>query len=118
MAWIVRRQTKRTSSGSGAVQMDESRRQRQLFYASTAWRKLRSAYLLAHPICELCKAVGVVRPAIDIHHIHSPFTEDFRFALDPANLLSVCKTCHAEIHKSTDLRIKLYSIYEDRVRQA
>jgi 5-methylcytosine-specific restriction protein A len=33
------------------------------------WRKIRKAYIAAHPLCEMCMADGQYVPAEHIHHI-------------------------------------------------
>ena len=35
---------------------------------SKRWKMLRQEYLRAHPLCERCKADGLIRSAIDVHH--------------------------------------------------
>jgi 5-methylcytosine-specific restriction enzyme A len=52
-----------------------------------AWRKVRDAYIQAHPACERCGA-----PAVEVHHLnHQP--RDNR----EANLMSVCLDCHRRL---------------------
>src|SRR3990172_5361254 len=35
----------------------------------TTWQKLRLLKLQAHPLCERCKAAGVVKASSEVHHI-------------------------------------------------
>jgi 5-methylcytosine-specific restriction protein A len=60
-------------------------------YDTSAWRRARDRYIRAHPDCEHCGA-----PAIDVHH------RDHRHpsepgANDPANLESLCRSCHRRV---------------------
>ncbi len=34
----------------------------------TEWKKIRTRYLLANPLCELCKDLGRLTPATLVHH--------------------------------------------------
>ena len=36
---------------------------------SKRWKMLRQEYLRQHPLCERCRADGLVRSAIDVHHV-------------------------------------------------
>ncbi len=48
-----------------------NREERQKIYQSTKWKELRQAKLMQQPLCELCLAKGIIKPAEDIHHIDS-----------------------------------------------
>ncbi|MEG1838463.1 MAG: HNH endonuclease signature motif containing protein [Bacteroidaceae bacterium] len=81
---------------------------RRKIYTSTRWRKLRAWKLANNPLCEMCEAKGIVRPAEDIHHITSfmsTYNEDQRkfLAYDYDNLMSLCKRCHQKIHNCPTL---------------
>lgn len=70
-------------------------------YRTSAWKKVRCAYLSEHPVCERCKALGRIRPATQVHHrIH--LTEqnvgDPNVSLNFENLESLCDECHAKEH--------------------
>ena len=77
---------------------------RQKVYNTRRWRKLRAAYLIEHPLCEICKKDGVLTPAIDVHHRDSFTNYDGLQMLDKAfdsdNLVALCKKCHATLHKN------------------
>ena len=66
------------------------------------WRKLRQAKLMLNPLCEICQNKGVVTPAIEVHHRDSFMNYDgakrLELAFNPDNLMSVCKSCHQELH--------------------
>lgn len=44
---------------------------RYQIYRSSRWKKLRLAKLMEQPLCELCLARGVIKPAEDVHHMDS-----------------------------------------------
>ena len=74
------------------------------FYASTAWRKLRSYYITNHPLCEHCAKVGKITPADDVDHIRPINPVDaydqqggiYGDPLDVNNLQALCKACHTK----------------------
>lgn len=74
------------------------------YYNTKEWKNLRHAHLLAHPLCERCLSQGRVTPAVHVHHI-KPFLlgqnrpERLKLLLDPNNLMSVCVSCHQQLHK-------------------
>ena len=81
-------------------------------YNSREWKDLRILKLRANPLCEQCikdgEAVGIpggyVRSATCVHHIvpiETAKTKDEmkRLAFDPHNLMALCQSCHARIHK-------------------
>lgn len=57
---------------------------------------------MQQPLCELCLAKGIIKPAEDIHHIDSFMnytgTKRLAKAFDFNNLMSICKECHAKEH--------------------
>lgn len=77
---------------------------RQEIYQSKKWKDLRKAKLMKDPLCEICLQKNKVTPAIDVHHLDSFLNYDGLKRLEVAynydNLLSVCKICHAELHKN------------------
>lgn len=93
---------RRSKSGS-KVKTSERYRHRVEVYNTKQWRDLRDYMLGKHPTCMRCKEQGRTTPAVDVHHIRS-FTdvtdpgERHRLAFDPANLVTLCKQCHAELH--------------------
>lgn len=84
--------------------MNESKKQNYndrfaSFYNSKQWRSLRQAkWDAVDGLCELCKKKGIIREAIDIHHI-VPIAEDWSKRLDYDNLLALCKDCHNQMHE-------------------
>lgn len=79
----------------------------QKIYNSSIWQKLRIAYLMEHPICEVCELEGKIVPAVEIHHIreisNGESLEEMKdIAYNPNNLQALCIDCHHKIH--TDRR--------------
>ncbi|MGE5482253.1 MAG: HNH endonuclease [Bacteroidota bacterium] len=62
----------------------------------TRWDKVRRAKLARDPLCERCLQVGRVTPATMVHHLRS--LRQGGEALEMANLLSVCRRCHDDLH--------------------
>lgn len=79
-----------------------NREDRQKIYQSAKWKKLRTAKLMADPLCQYCLAKGIITPAIDVHHKDSfmNYTGLMRLqkAYDITNLVSLCKDCHSLEH--------------------
>lgn len=79
----------------------DRRKMRFEAYNTTAWKKLRLAYMKEHPLCEECLNNGKVKAADSIHHKQSPFignTVNWALFLDRDNLESICAECHARVH--------------------
>ena len=81
-------------------------------YNSREWKHLTILKKRANPLCEQCikdgEAAGIpggyIRSATCVHHIVPIETartkeEMRRLAFDWNNLMSLCKSCHARIHK-------------------
>lgn len=71
---------------------------------SQRWKELRRRKLQEHPICEICESGGKSTLAAEVHHripVESVASksqmETLMFGYN--NLMSVCHTCHAEIHR-------------------
>lgn len=63
----------------------------------SSWRRIRSEYVKAHPLCEMCQADGRLTPVALVHHktpLDEGGTNDF------SNLMSLCKSCHNKIHNA------------------
>ncbi|MGV8832968.1 MAG: HNH endonuclease [Devosia sp.] len=54
-----------------------------------AWRKLRAAYIAAHPVCEICG-----KPATDVDHIQ-PIATHPHLRLEWTNLRALDHACHS-----------------------
>ena len=57
-----------------------------------AWRKIRAAYIAAHPLCEECQRAGRLTPAREVHHI-LPLSQGGGHAVE--NLMALCTPCHS-----------------------
>lgn len=71
---------------------------------SKLWKEIRLNKLHNQPICEVCEAKGYSTLAEEVHHkipVESVATEKQmkRLMFDYRNLMSVCHSCHAEIHR-------------------
>ena len=71
----------------GSQQQSKERLQRNKFYHSTAWRKLRTTFIKQHPLCVECDGVGQV-----IDHI-VPIKQGGE-SLAWENLQTMCHRCH------------------------
>lgn len=69
------------------------RRQDNLFYKSTVWRRLRAAFLAANPLCDECSRHGKTEVATDVHHLQERKTHP-DLSLDWDNLQALCRRCH------------------------
>lgn len=90
---------------------------KDLFYWSSAWRKLRQEILERdHHECQVCKSDGKVTlgssnsssdtgHTLIVHHI-KPIEFYPNDRLTPDNLITVCLNCHNAIHFTSDQQIK------------
>lgn len=76
-------------------------------YGTKEWFRLRHHQLQAHRWCVFCAAVGRRTVATIVDH-KTPHRGDEQLFFDPANLQSLCKTCHdgakQQLEKSGTLR--------------
>lgn len=70
------------------------------FYSTTAWKRLREAYITREPLCEHCTLRGRVAVGTMVDHIHE--RRDGGASLDMNNLQTLCHRCHAQ--KTADER--------------
>lgn len=96
MPWMPRthydRSFRRANSARRHAEYDERRgRDPRItaFYSSRAWRALRKLKLADTPVCEKCGLAG----AVDAHH-RKPVKTHPELALEFANLMSLCRSCH------------------------
>ena len=76
----------------------EDKAERDRFYTGRAWRRLRLAFLEAHPLCAECEREGRLTAAMLVHHKKERITHP-ELALDWDNLESSCNPCHTRRHK-------------------
>jgi len=60
-----------------------------------SWQVIRTAYLSAHPLCEMCLAAGKCVPAVLVHH-RVPLADGGDNS--EGNLQSLCQLCHSTHH--------------------
>ena len=80
------------------------------------WYNLRNAYIAEHPLCEIHEKFGVIKPAEEVHHkriISSGYDKDAMrsLTLNENNLMSLCKSCHRQLHKIAKERQLQYIDY-------
>ena len=63
---------------------------------STTYEKARAVVLGRYPLCRVCESRGVVREAVETHHV-VPVQADRTLADHVGNLLPVCELCHDEV---------------------
>lgn len=77
-----------------------SRENRQIFYQSSEWRKLREYVLSISPFCVECGKKGITRAAVVADHLteiqYSPSQR-----LNPNNIQTLCAQCHNEKSANT-----------------
>ncbi|WP_337267106.1 HNH endonuclease [Oryzifoliimicrobium ureilyticus] len=69
-------------------------------YRTAIWKQLRKAQLAREPLCHLCSEVGSVTAADTVDHV-KPHRGDQALFFDPANLASLCASCHSR-HKQRE----------------
>ena len=66
------------------------------WYFLPIWtKKLRPEQMLREPFCAECRKRGVRTPATVADHIR-PHRGDWKLFTDPANLQSLCASCHSK----------------------
>lgn len=70
----------------------------ELFYWSPDWRKLKEdiKHRDNHE-CQMCAKQGRYGPPEAVHHIKH-LKKHPELAMDPDNLITLCKTCHNLVH--------------------
>lgn len=84
-----------------AIRFDDAgaKKERDKFYSSARWRKLRAQHLARHPLCARCEANGLTIAARVAHHIKDRL-EFPTLAYAASNLESLCAPCHTTEHKT------------------
>lgn len=83
------------------------------FYKTKEWRKKRLEMLKRDNFeCQMCKERGLQTQAQTVHHIVH-LRDDRSLALEDSNLISLCNSCHNEVHPE---KLKKYhaDIHEER----
>lgn len=81
------------------------KKEAQKYYNTSQWKKLRSAYLMEHPLCEMCLKEGKTTPTQEIHHIKEILSgaddlERKDLAFNYSNLMALCEYHHHQIHNN------------------
>lgn len=73
------------------------------FYASKAWKNAREAVIAERGgLCEECLSKGLYNAGYVIHHITELTPQNINdpaVALNPNNLMLLCRECHEKIHQ-------------------
>ena len=81
------------------------------FYKSRAWQRTRAAaWARDKGLCVDCLRKGLIVPAVEVHHIQELTPEnigDPSVSLNLDNLVSLCKDCHADRHRSRQVRYRI-----------
>ena len=82
------------------------------FYHSQQWQRMRQRILRRDAyMCQNCKRYGKQIEAVEVHHIQH--LEDCpELALDPDNLISLCRKCHRKAHPE---KVKDLNKYHERL---
>ncbi|WP_010309315.1 HNH endonuclease signature motif containing protein [Kurthia senegalensis] len=67
------------------------------FYKSKQWQRTSRNYRYKHPVCEVCKEIGIVSVANVVDHIKERkdlLADEQHLLYDESNLMSLCHTCH------------------------
>lgn len=62
-------------------------------YATARWKRGRAAFLSAHPACEDCAELGIIRAAEVVDHVQT-VRERPDLAFDARNWRALCASCH------------------------
>ena len=72
---------------------------------SKEWRELRIQVLREQPLCQWCKAKGIITSARELHHLTEAESgrseqevRDLMFRR--SNIVALCHRCHADYHMS------------------
>jgi 5-methylcytosine-specific restriction endonuclease McrA len=72
------------------------------FYKSKTWQRTRAMiWSRDKGLCQDCLKKGIVKEAEEVHHIEelTPDNIDIpEITLNPSNLISLCRDCHAKRH--------------------
>jgi 5-methylcytosine-specific restriction endonuclease McrA len=74
-------------------------------YHTNRWTRLSRAFRATHPLCEMCKANGIVKPATCVDHIVPwPICQDDFY--NRSNLQALCEDCNHEKGQRDKKRIQ------------
>jgi len=103
MPYLKKQKTQRVKQ----IRTDTYTKRRKV-YQTERWKRLRLGKLHSQPTCEICDARGIISLAVDVHHADSVTNYDGEMLLykayDADNLVSLCKECHAWLHRGGTTR--------------
>lgn len=70
------------------------------WYAHRRWRELRKQQLQREPLCQYCKARGLLVQAQVVDHVQPHRGDEHKFWF--GKLQSLCNTCHSSAKQSED----------------
>lgn len=81
------------------------------FYKSKKWQKVR-AYVWSRDkgLCQRCLRNHIIKAGDTVHHIVEISQDNITneaITLNPDNLETLCRDCHAAVHKKYDPRYKV-----------
>lgn len=78
------------------------------FYGSRRWKNLRkTVWTRDHGLCQRCMEKGIIRPGTTVHHkieLNESNYSNENISLNPDNLITLCRDCHAAIHRKNNKR--------------
>ena len=82
------------------------------FYKGKKWQRIRAlVWARDKGLCQRCLKDGIIKAGDTVHHIVEITPDninDESISLNPENLMTVCRDCHAAIHKkSLDRRYEI-----------
>ena len=73
------------------------RTDKQKFYDSGRWRKVRSQILRETPLCVRCNSIGLIVAATMVDHVLGFIDKHDEMATDSSNLVPLCTHCHGTV---------------------
>ena len=81
---------------------DSKYRKNKEVYHSTNWDKVKVVVKNRdNNLCRICLDQERIRPVKIVHHI-IPVEDNEKLVYNPTNLISVCDSCHRDIHSTYD----------------
>jgi len=77
-----------------AFRSAEHRKEAARLYRTGQWQALRRQQLTMKPLCAECLRAGKYTLASEVDHV-IPHRNDLQLFFDPANLQSLCRSCHS-----------------------
>lgn len=79
----------------------------EMVYNTPMWKNIRKSMLMCHPLCQNC----LRELATEVHHVKplSSAKDDaelLELGFSTGNLMTLCETCHHDIHNSMKKNLK------------